>query len=78
MFSHGSSSSFHDFNKRVAVIRETFEECSLLLAEKKSVCDKNSDGKNNDTSATLQAFEDEFKDDFSGFCRRFGRLPQLD
>ena len=28
------ASQFHDFNKRVAVIRETFEETQLLLAEK--------------------------------------------
>ena len=57
---------YHDFNKRMAVIRETFEECNLLAA--KSI---NETGQ----KATLAKFEGEFKENFSGFCKAYGVIP---
>ena len=59
---------FHDFNKRVAAIRETFEETNLLLAT-------SAPGK---PLPSLSTFESEHKQDFSGFCKRFCLTPQLD
>ena len=53
---------YHDFNKRVAGIRELFEECNLLLATGNQV-------------PQLSSFETEFKDDFAGYCKANGVVP---
>ena len=62
---------YHDINKRIAVIRELFEECNLLLATYEQ------DGKP-PSGATLSRFESEYKDNFSRFCLNYGLTPQLD
>ena len=67
---------FHDFNKRQAAIRETFEECNLLLVKPEN---ENRDLESKEWFGKSRAdFETNYKDDFSGFCKKSGLVPQLD
>ena len=64
--------TFHDFNKRITAVRETFEETNLLLAKPNQ---KLSPGW---YQSCLSRLESEYKDNFTGFCVANGIEPQLD
>ena len=64
--------TFHDFNKRVTVVRETFEETNLLLAKPGKQLPKDW------YRQCLNQLETEYKDNFAGFCVDNRVSPQLD
>ena len=61
---------YHDFNKRIACIRELAEETNLfLLKDKKGGLPKD---------LTLEQMNTTYKDRFAHFCKDFGVLPQIE
>ena len=50
---------FPDFSKRVACLRELFEECNILVAD------------DNGTNATLDAYRSECDGKFIKFCKQY-------
>ena len=61
---------YHDFNKRIACIRELAEETNLFM-----MVDRN--GKLPE-ALTLEKLTIEYKDKFAECCRDFGVLPQIE
>ena len=61
---------YHDFNKRIACIRELAEETNLfLIADADGMLPK---------ELTLEKLTVEYKDRFAHCCRDFGVLPQIE
>ena len=60
-----NAAQYHDFVKRVAVIRELYEECNLLLATTEV----------RNPEVTLERYESIYKDNFSEFCSAHNLIP---
>ena len=61
---------YHDFNKRIACIRELAEETNLfLLADKDGKLPK---------GVSLEKMITQYSDRFAHFCKDFGIYPQID
>ena len=66
---------YHDFNKRMAVIRELFEECNLLLVENRHI---GGSSVRQEKFPTLNSLSTEFSDDFAGYCKAHRVVPMLE
>ena len=63
---------YHDFNKRIAAIRELFEECNLLFADYGRI---SGTSVNQEKFPALKSLVSEFNDNFAGFCKAHGVVP---
>ena len=59
------AAQYHDFVKRITVIRELYEECNLLLATTET----------RSLEVSLDRYESLYKDNFSGFCSAYNLIP---